>query len=103
MKKIEAVVRRSELRQFFLCAEKLGIFGFDLCPDRNSSVPVVGGHGSPPSRLMVEFAVSDADTKDTIHAVLDQAHPDSIAVFKLGPESSSRGGAGSGADPTRVR
>lgn len=100
MKKIEAVLRRTELRRFFLCAEKLGIFGFDLCPERSSSVPVVGSHNSAPSRLTVEFAVSDADTKDTIHAVLDQAHPDSIAVFKLGPESSSS--AGSGDDTTRV-
>ena len=99
MKRIEAVVRRSELKRFLLCAEKLGIFGFDLCADRNSSVTAVGGQNGNPSRLTVEFAVSDADTKDTIHAVLDQAHPDGIAIFTLGPESNS---IGSGANPNRV-
>jgi len=102
MKRIEAVVRRSELRRFFQCAEKLGIFGFDLSENRNLSKTVRSGENGNQSRLTVDFAVSDADTKDTIHAVLEQAHPDSIAIFKLGPESTSTGGAGSGAHSNRV-
>jgi len=84
MKRIEAVVKRSELKRFYQCAEKLGIFGFDLSENRNSLKPVVSGENREQSRLTVDFAVSDADTKDTIHAVLEQAHPDSIAIFKFG-------------------
>jgi hypothetical protein len=94
MKKIEAVFRRPELKRFFQCAERLGIFGFDLCENRKGTLT---SEDVNQSRLTVDFAVSDADLKDTIHAVLEQAHPDSIAIFKFGPESPSTTGAGSGA------
>jgi len=93
MKRIEAVVKRSELRRFCQCAEKLGIFGFDLSENRSPSKTVLSNENGNHSRLTVDFAVSDADTKDTIHAVLEQAHPDSIAIFKLAPESTSTTGA----------
>ena len=88
MEKIEAVIRSSELKRFFQCAEKLGVFGFDLTETPNSSVKVVGGENGYQSRFTVDFAVSDAETRDTVHAVLEQAHPDSIAIFRLTPESS---------------
>lgn len=93
MKKIEVVFRRPELKRFFQCAERLGIFGFDLCENRNSSRGPSNGEDVNQSRLTVDFAVSEADLKDTIHAVLEQAHPDSVAIFKLGPESPSTIGA----------
>src|ERR1700676_778803 len=89
MKRVEAVVKRSELKRFFQCAERLGIFGFDLSECRSSSETVVRTEIGNQPRLMVDFAVSDSDTKDTIHALLEQAHPDSIAIFKLGAESTS--------------
>jgi hypothetical protein len=99
MKRIEAVVRRSDLSSFYQCAEKLGIFGFDLSENR---IPrAAGSHGrlcskstinpQPPSRLKVDFAVLDREAKDTVHAVLEQVHPDSIAIFEL-KETSSAGG-----------
>ena len=97
MKKIEAVFRRPELKRFFRCAERLGIFGFDLCENRNPSIGAPKSEDANQTRLTVDFAVSDADLKDTIHAVLEQAHPDSIAIFILGSESSSTMSAGSGA------
>ena len=96
MKRIEAVFRRPELKRFFQCAERLGIFGFDLCENRNSPKGALNSEDVNQSRLTVDFAVSDADLKDTIHAVLEQAHPDSIAIFILGSESPSTTGAGSG-------
>jgi hypothetical protein len=97
MKKIEVVVRRTELRQFFLCAERLGIFGFDLSENRNSSKAVLDREDVERLSVTVDFAVSDADTMNTIHAVLERAHPDSIAIFQLVTESPSVTGAGSGA------
>jgi len=71
MKRIETVVRRSELGNFYQCAGRLGILGFDLAEDNHAA-------------LKVDFAVPDTDAKDTVHAFLEQVHPDSIAIFKLG-------------------
>jgi hypothetical protein len=88
MKKVEAVVKRSELKRFFQCVERLGIFGFDLSECRNSSEAVVGSEKGNQSRLMVDFAVFDEETTNTVHAVLEQTRPDSIAIFKIGPEST---------------
>jgi hypothetical protein len=88
MERIEAVIRHSELKRFFQCAERLGIFGFDLSETRKSSEKIVGGENRHQSRLTVDFAVFDAETRDTVHAVLEEAHPDSIAIFKLAPEST---------------
>ena len=93
MKRIEAVVRRSEMKHFCQCAEKLGIFGFDLCEDGCSTPRAVGADGHNQSKLKVDFAVFDAETKDTVQAVLEQAHPDSIGIFQLGPESTASEGA----------
>ena len=70
MRKIETVVRRSELGNFYQCAGRLGILGFDLSENSRTA-------------LKVGFAVSDAEAKDTVHAVLEHAHPDSIAIYKL--------------------
>ena len=50
------------------------------------------------SRRDVYFAVLDIDTKDAIHAVLEQVHPDSIAIFKLDQEPSQTGRSGFGID-----
>lgn len=76
MKRIETVLRRSELRSFYQCASRLGIMGFDLSEERNAA-------------MKVDFAVLDIETKDTIHAVLEQVHPNSIAVFQLDDEWSA--------------
>lgn len=89
MNRIEAVVRRSELKHFFRCAEKLGIFGFDLSENGKSSQSLPDRDNRNNSSLKVDFVINDADTNRTIHAVLEQAHPDSIAIFKLGPETNS--------------
>lgn len=89
MKRIEAVFRRSELRQFLQCAAALGIFGFDLSENRNLLRALGSGENRSRLSFKVDFAVPDMDTKDTIHAVLEQTHPDSIAIFKLGPETNS--------------
>ena len=93
MKRIEAVVRRAELNHFFQCAESLGIFGFDLCECRDSRPSCCGAGRRVPltndaSRLKVDFAVRDSDTTDTVHAVLEQVHPDSIAIFTLDHDHS---------------
>jgi hypothetical protein len=95
MKRIEAVVKRANLNHFYHCAETLGIFGFDLCEYRESGTGSSGDRDrirsqasaltSGKSRLQVDFAVLDIDAKDTVHAVLEQAHPDSIAIFTLDP------------------
>lgn len=89
MKKIEAVVKRSSLDDFHRCAKQLGIFGFDLSEDRpkrrvfqelatpNDATP------DTTSRIKVDFAVLDEETKPTIHAVLESVHPESIAIFKF--------------------
>jgi hypothetical protein len=82
MKRIEAVIMRSALDDFHRCAKQLGIFGFDLSEehtklihdDRTSRIT---------SRLKVDFAVPDEETKPSIHAVLESVHPDSIAIFKF--------------------
>jgi len=101
MKRIEAVVRRSELYRFFQCAESLGIFGFDLCECREIGAGFFGDKTrihptSDPidddSRLKVDFAVLDSDTKDILHTVLERVHPDSIAVFILDQEWSKKVG-----------
>jgi hypothetical protein len=91
MKRIEAVVRRAALNSFYHCAEKLGIFGFDLSENRALKVgaarsqlkPETASTSIAPSRLKVDFAVLDREAKDTVHAVLEQVHPDSIAIFDL--------------------
>jgi hypothetical protein len=93
MKRIEVVVRRSELNQVFQCAAELGIFGFDLLENGHLSQALNGGENRSRSSLKVDFAVPDADTKDTIHAVLAHAHPNSIAIFKPAPESTSTAAA----------
>jgi hypothetical protein len=36
-----------------------------------------------PSRLKVEFAVLDEETRPTVHAILESVHPDSVAIFKF--------------------
>ena len=79
MKRIEAVMRRAELGSFNQCAGRLGIFGFDLSEDH--------------AALKIDFAVLDTEAKDTVHAVLDQVHPDSIAIFKFDNEPASESGA----------
>jgi len=84
MKRIQTVVRRSELGSFYQCASKLGILGFDL--EENSR-----------AALKVDFAVLDTDSKDTVHAVLEQVHPDSIAIFQLDNEPA----ADTAADPAK--
>jgi|HubBroStandDraft_6_1064221.scaffolds.fasta_scaffold707815_2 hypothetical protein len=91
MKRIEAVVRRAALNSFYQCAEKLGIFGFDLSENRRKKATESRSPLKPentaiaiaPSRLTVDFAVLDREAKDTVHAVLEQVHPDSIAIFDL--------------------
>jgi len=89
MKRIEAVIMRSALDDFHRCARKLGIFGFDLSEERTK----LRDHQRRAmarectldslSRLKVDFAVPDEETKPTIHAVLESVHPDSIAIFKF--------------------
>jgi hypothetical protein len=91
MKRIEAVVKRSALDDFHRCARQLGIFGFDLSEDRTKC------RGFAPdsrSRVKVDFAVLDEETKPTVHAVLESVHPESIAIFKFDqdtqPQTSTR-------------
>ena len=89
MKRIEAVVTRSALADFERCARRLGILGFDLSEEH----PKLRHHQRPPaaiqctpgvrSRLKVDFAVLDEETKPTIHAVLESVHPESIGIFKF--------------------
>lgn len=76
MRRIETVVKRSELSSFYQCAGRLGILGFDLAENSRAA-------------LKVDFAVPDLEAKDTVHAFLEQVHPDSIAIFKLDNESSA--------------
>ena len=89
MKKIEAVVKRSSLDDFHRCAKQLGIFGFDLSEDRprrQGSQALATSNESTPdatSRIKVDFAVLDEETKPTVHAVLESVHPESIAIFKF--------------------
>jgi len=88
MKRIEAVVKRSALDDFHRCAKQLGIFGFDLSEDRTKRrdhQPLATGEYAPDatSRVKVDFAVLDEETKPTVHAVLESVHPESIAIFKF--------------------
>jgi len=89
MKRIEAVVKRSALDDFHRCAKQLGIFGFDLSEDRSKRrdhQPLAApGEYAPDatSRVKVDFAVLDEETKPTVHAVLESVHPESIAIFKF--------------------
>jgi hypothetical protein len=89
MKKIEAVILRSALDDFHRCARQLGIFGFDLSeerkelPDHQRSPTAGECMPESTSRLKVNFAVLDEETKPTIHAVLESVHPDSIAIFRF--------------------
>ena len=109
MKRIEAVVRRSDLSSFYQCAEKLGIFGFDLSENRLKKSPASRARLLPKSpteteptpRLKVDFAVLDREAKNTVHAVLEQVHPDSIAIFELNESAApSDGSAAKDKTPT---
>ena len=101
MKIIEAVIMRSALNDFNRCARQLGIFGFDLSEertelrDRQRLAMASGCTLDTTSRLKVDFAVLDEETKPTIHAVLESVHPDSIAIFKFDqdtrPGTATRG------------
>ena len=88
MKRIEAVVKSSALDDFHRCAKQLGIFGFDLCenPTKRRDHQRLAAAGDAPdatSRVKVDFAVLDEETKPTVHAVLESVHPESIAIFKF--------------------
>jgi len=89
MKRIETVFVPSALDEFHRCARELGILGFDLCrertepPDRQGLVKASECTSDITSRLKVDFAVSDEETKPTVHAVLESVHPVSIAIFKF--------------------
>ena len=89
MKRIEAVVKRSSLDDFHRCAKQLGVFGFDLSEDRtkcrNAQRLATDNAcaADNTSRLKVDFAVLDEDTKPTVHAVLELVHPESISIFKF--------------------
>jgi len=89
MKRIEAVVKRSALDDFHRCARRLGIFGFDLSENptkRWDHQPLAAAGEYAPdatSRVKVDFAVLDEETKPTVHAVLESVHPESIAIFKF--------------------
>ena len=77
MKRIEAVIMRSALDDFHRCARQLGIFGFDLSEEhtklRDHQRFAMASECPPDttSRLKVDFAVLDEETKPTIHAVLE--------------------------------
>jgi nitrogen regulatory protein PII len=99
MKKIEAVVKRSSLDDFHRCAKQLGIFGFDLSEERKLPNHQPGSTSiealqDATSRIKVDFAVLDEETKPTVHAVLESVHPESIAIFKFDqgtqPQTSTR-------------
>jgi nitrogen regulatory protein PII len=89
MKRIEAIVKRSALDDFHRCAKQLGIFGFDLSENptkrRDHQQLAAAGAFVPDatSKIKVDFAVLDEETKPTVHAVLESVHPDSIAIFKF--------------------
>ena len=95
MKRIEAIIARAALDDFHRCARELGIFGFDLsvpkarfCDHQRS----INGRESKPvtaSRIKVDFAVLDEQTKPTIHAVLESVHPESIGVFKFDEDTEA--------------
>jgi nitrogen regulatory protein PII len=89
MKRIETVVKRSALDDFHRCAKQLGIFGFDLSEERikrrDHQRLAAAGEYAPDatSKVKVDFAVLDEETKPTVHAVLESVHPESIAIFKF--------------------
>ena len=93
MKRIEAVIKRSALDDFYRCARRLGIFGFDLSEEHTKLWDhqrlLIASQCTPSttSRLKVDFAVLDEETKPTIHAVLESVHPDSIGIFKFDEEA----------------
>jgi len=72
MKRIETLIRRTNFAKFCHCAEKLGIFGFALAENTKTI-------------LKADFVVGDQEVKDTVHAMLEEASPEGIAVFKLDP------------------
>ncbi len=80
---------RSALDDFNRCARQLGIFGFDISEEqtrlRDHQRLATAGKcpNDTTSRLKVDFAVLDEETKSTIHAVLESVHPDRIAIFKF--------------------
>jgi hypothetical protein len=82
MKRIEAMILRSALDDFHRCAKRLGIFGFDLS-DEDTKLRHRDCNSRTSSRLRVDFAVPDEETKPSIHAVLESVRPDSIAIFKF--------------------
>ena len=96
MKRIEAVILRSALEDFNRCAKELGIFGFDLSEEhtqlRDHQRLSIMDEPTPDtiSRLKVDFAVLDEETKPTIHAVLESVHPDSIAIFKFDQDNGRK-------------
>lgn len=89
MKRIEAIIARSALDDFHRCAKNLGIFGFDLSMPKNrlcdhQRLPITGeSRPVTASRIKVDFAVLDEQTKPTVHAVLEKVHPESIGIFKF--------------------
>jgi nitrogen regulatory protein PII len=89
MKRIEAVIALAALDDFHRCAKELGIFGFDLsvpktrfCDHQRRFNGRESGSVTA-SRIKVDFAVLDEQTKRIIHAVLESVHPESIGVFKF--------------------
>jgi hypothetical protein len=89
MKRIEAVIVRSALDDFHRCARQLGIFGFDLSEeqtklrDHQRLAIAPDCTSDTTSRLKVDFAVLDEETKPSIHAVIESVHPERIAIFKF--------------------
>jgi nitrogen regulatory protein PII len=96
MKRIEAVIMRSALDDFYRCARQLGIFGFDIAEEhtrlRDDQRLATASEctGDATARLKVDFAVLDEDTKPTIHAVLESVHPDSIGIFKFDQDTRAQ-------------
>jgi nitrogen regulatory protein PII len=96
MKRIEAVVKRSALDDFRRCAKQLGIFGFDLSENPtkrrdHQRLDSAGEHApDATSRIKVDFAVLDEETKPTVHAVLESVHPESIAIFKFDQDTRAQ-------------
>jgi len=95
MKRIETVIARAALDDFHRCARELGILGFDLSVPKTAFCDHqrrFNGRPSGPitaSRIKVDFAVPDEQTKPTIHAVLESVHPDSIGVFKFDEDTKA--------------
>ena len=85
MKKIETIVKREALAGFCRCAQRIGVLAFELLEDPNSWI--LAASNDHQSRLKVDFAVSDREATDTVHAVLEQVHPDGIAIMELDPIS----------------